>query len=210
MNAPARSVLDVREILAVLRRNTLLWIVPTIACGVLALGYSLVRPVKWKASQLLIVRDESSDVGQRTAGEFSSADALKTYQETVVQSARNFAVVEAALREVGPPGGDEDPAWPTRDQVAAAMGGITVGPPKGAEFGKTTAVVVTVEANTAERAERLNAALVARLDRRLQDIRAEKAKGFVGEYTQAVALRRPIWINPPKNSRRSKAGSVAT
>ena len=56
----------------------------------------------WEASQALIVRNEASSA-EKGPGKFSYPEEMKTVQETILEVVRSRSVLEAALREVGPP-----------------------------------------------------------------------------------------------------------
>lgn len=188
MSTPARSIINLQLIRENLVKHRWLWIAPTLACTALAICYAGVRSTKWKAVQVVTLRDEAGDSGQRGQGEFATPEALKSYQEMVVQAARTLAVVEAALKELGPENGSEDPTYPTPEVVEETSSKIVLAPPKGQEFGKVNQIFITTEAKTAERAKELNAALFTQLVRRLQELRAAKARSLRTEYEQAVAI----------------------
>jgi len=188
MSTPARSIINLPQIRENLLKHRWLWIAPTLACSALAICYAGVRSTKWKAVQVISLRNESTETGHHGQGDFATPEALKIYQEIVVQSARSPAVVEAALKELGPENGDEDPNYPTSEIVEDTSSKIVLAPPKGQEFGKTNLIVITTEGKTAQRAEELNSAVVKQLSRRLQELRAAKAGSLRTEYEQAVAI----------------------
>jgi succinoglycan biosynthesis transport protein ExoP len=188
MSTPARSIINLPQIRENLVKHRWLWIAPTLACTALAICYAGVRSTKWKAVQVVMVRSESTDSGQHGQGEFATPEALKLYQETVVQSARTPAVVEATLKELGPENGEVDASYPSAETVESTSTKIVLAPPKGQEFGKTNQIFITTEAKTPERAKELNSALVKQLSRRLQELRAAKAGSLRTEYEQAVAI----------------------
>jgi polysaccharide biosynthesis transport protein len=188
MPTPARSIINLPQIRENLIKHRWLWIAPTLACTALAICYAGVRNNKWKAVQVVSLRNESTEAGHHGQGDFATPEALKIYQEIVVQSARTPAVVEAALKELGPENGSEDPNYPSSEIVEETSSKIVLAPPKGQEFGKTNLIVITTEAKTAKRAEELNSAIVKHLSRRLQELRAVKAGSLRTEYEQAVAI----------------------
>jgi succinoglycan biosynthesis transport protein ExoP len=188
MSTSARSIINLQQIRENLVKHRWLWIAPTLACTALAICYAGTRSTKWKAVQVVMLRNESSDAGQHGQGDFATPEALKLHQETVVQSGRTPAVVEAALKELGPENGDEDPSYPTPEVVEATSSKIILAPPKGSEFGKANEIYITTEGKTPQRAKELNSALVKQLSRRLQELRAAKAGSLRTEYEQAVAL----------------------
>ncbi|MDX1965205.1 MAG: hypothetical protein SFX18_18820 [Pirellulales bacterium] len=187
MSAPVRPVVDFAAIAANLRRYYLLWMVPTIIVTALAIVYAGVKSQKWKATQAAVLRDEGSDNPQQPLGRFASPDSLKAAQESIVQIAKNPAVVGAALKTLGPADGSVDPAYPGKAEIEETIAKITVSPPKGSEFGKTDMIYLATEARTSSRAEQLNSAVLAEIQSRLQTLRAERAKSLITEYTQSVA-----------------------
>ena len=48
------------EVVRMMRDCPLRWIVPTVVCTLLAIGYALFRADTWQASQALVVRNEGS------------------------------------------------------------------------------------------------------------------------------------------------------
>ncbi len=166
------------------------WIItPTVLCTLCALIVSTVRSRNWNATQTLIVRDEASRNGQRSLGRFESMDAMKTAQETILEIARNNKSVVAALKSIGPPvRSANDSAWPDRDSISTAQNRIQVRAPNGAEFGKTEVILVTVEAETRERAVAFVAAICEQLQRGMSELRAKRLQSIVGELENHFEL----------------------
>ena len=70
---------------------------------------------------------------------------MKTLQETILELAKSQSVVQATLREVGPPRRYRRPAqWPTPLDVEGFRECIDMRPPGGAEFGKTEVFYLSV------------------------------------------------------------------
>ena len=83
-------------------------------CALLAAVYSLIAPRKWRATQTLIVRPEAASVSDEGTGKFADLSEMKTLQETILELAKSQSVVQATLREVGPPSRYRRPEqWPT-------------------------------------------------------------------------------------------------
>ena len=117
----------------------------------MALVFALTRQPTWKATQGLIVRDQTCQRSNR--GEFESLDAMKTAQDTILEIARNRTLVENALKAVGPPEKRRSTdAWPNQDEIDGTLDGIIVSATKGAEFGKTEVIYLNVVANNKQRA----------------------------------------------------------
>ena len=69
---------------------------------------------------------------------------MKTFQETVLEVARNRIVVAGALKRLGPPANRSQVNWPTSEDVQKMQKQITVTAPKGAEFGRTEVIYLSV------------------------------------------------------------------
>jgi uncharacterized protein involved in exopolysaccharide biosynthesis len=189
MSTPARSVANPSQSKSTLRRYSVLWMAPTIALAALACVYAFVRPVKWRAAQAIVVRDEAGGATTVRQGRFDTTEAMKTAQETLVQLSRNPNVVKAALVEAGP-FGDRPPhiQWPSDHDVQDLQSAISVGPPKGGEFGRNEVIYVSVEGPTRERAVSLASAVCNQLEVQLQTLRKAKAESLIGELEKAVGL----------------------
>ncbi len=116
MSTPARSIINQRKFAKTCSS--------TVGCGLLrrwhALPWRLLRrrtQHQVESGPGLSLRNESTETRHHGQGDFATPEALKIYQEIVVQSARSPAVVEAALKELGPENGDEDPNYPTSEIV---------------------------------------------------------------------------------------------
>ncbi|MEX2138298.1 MAG: hypothetical protein WD894_03500 [Pirellulales bacterium] len=189
MPPSTRSIVSPKQLTDTLRRHSAVWLVPTIALTVLAIGYGIVRPVKWRASQALIVRDEAGGRTTTRQGRFDTSEALKAAQETVVQMSQNPRMIKAALIEAGPPDVSQSPSgWPTPADIESLQDGISVSPPKGGEFGRNEVIYLSVEAPTSERAVVLTNAVGNQLEMLLQDVRQTKAQSLISELEKTVGL----------------------
>jgi uncharacterized protein involved in exopolysaccharide biosynthesis len=191
MSAPVRSIVSPQQVLATLRRYSRLWLIPMVVVALLATAYGILRPEKWKASQALVVRDETGGSATNRAGRFDTIEAMKTAQETIVQMSRNPGVVAAALSAAGPDGGDRATAdWPGESDVEELQGSITVSPPKGSEFGRNEVIFLSVTAPTKERAIVLAAVVCDQLVKQMQSLRQAKAQSLIDELERSVSLAR--------------------
>ena len=189
MPPSTRSIVSLSQLVNTLRRHCLLWTVPPIALTVLAVGYGLVRPVKWQATQVLIVRDEAGGSTTSRQGRFDTSEAMKAAQETVVQMSQNPSMIEAALIEAGPAdGGQPVSGWPTRADIETLQDAIAVSPPKGGEFGRNEVIYLSVEGSTRERAVALTKAVCNQLEIQLQALRQAKAQSLIAELEKTVSL----------------------
>ena len=189
MSTPTRSIISPRQLVNTLHRHFLLWGVPTVLLTALAVAYGVIRPVKWRASQALVVRDEAGGSATARQGRFDTSEAMKTAQETVVQMSQNQSTIKAALVEAGPPNGDSSRAnWPATLDIEDLQGAITVSPPKGGEFGRNEVIYLSVEAPTPERAVLLTSAVCNQLEVQLQELRKAKAQSLIDELEKAAAM----------------------
>ena len=185
MSDTQTSVPTPMQFLRAMFRQPLYWIVPTLLCGAAATGYALLRAPEWKASQALLIRDEAG-LSQEY---FDQAEEMKTMQGTLAEVVRSRAVVEAALREVGPPVGYRHPGdWPSLEDVEKLQGRIAVKAPAGAEFGTTEVFYLEVEDTNRGRAVALTGALYTALENQLQDLRQRRAESLIEELTRIVAV----------------------
>ncbi|MCS7306139.1 MAG: hypothetical protein NZ602_13665 [Thermoguttaceae bacterium] len=81
----------------------------------------------------------------------------------------------------------EEP-WPTEKDIRRLQEAVTVTAPKGAEFGKTEVIYLTVIAETRTRALALVQALSEALQRYSQQLRDRKAQSIVAELEEQVRL----------------------
>ncbi|MBA2113087.1 GumC family protein [Bremerella alba] len=177
------------DILFALVQYRLRWIIPTILVAAAALAYAVVKPNSWEATQSIVLRDEAvSSLGR--PGQFTGVEDMKHAQETVLQLTRSREVIQVALQELGAPANRWSTAnWPSKDDIAAARKSISVHSPGGTEFGTTEMLYITVEADTPERANRLNQLICAQLDQQLGEMRNSRALSLVEElnYRQQQA-----------------------
>jgi uncharacterized protein involved in exopolysaccharide biosynthesis len=177
------------DFLRILRTHIKWWAVPAIVCSVLAAAYSLVAPRTWRATQALIIRPEAASVSDEQLGKFSDLSEMKTLQETILELAKSQSVIQASLREVGPPRGYRRPKnWPTPMDVEEFRDCVDMRPPGGAEFGKTEVFYLSVSQSDRCRAAALVEALCAQLEHRMQEIRDQRAQGMVAELERTVAM----------------------
>ncbi len=163
-------------------------LIATVAMVALAVTFALLRQPTWRATQALIVRAEASTSAER-AGKFRDADDMKTVQETILQLATSRAVLDRALREVGPaPGKTRAANFPDEQDIDDLRGAVAVKPPKGAEFGKTELFYVSVGDRSRDRAIQLSAAVSRALQHRYAELLETKAQGMIQELERAVAV----------------------
>ena len=169
------------------RQHLWLWLAPTIAMTAGAALYASVRPVTWRASQAIVVRDEASNKETRQ-GRFDSIDMMKTFQETVLEVARNRIVVAGALKQLGAPSKRRQATWPTSGDVQKLQKQITVTAPKGAEFGRTEVIYLSVTGGSRADAIARTTAVCDQLEMHMGDLRQARAASVIGELARSVEL----------------------
>ena len=178
------------DVIKSLRDHRLRWIVPAVAIALVSLGYALVRPATWEASQALVLRDEVAG-NEDGLGRFSDADQMKAAQETATEIIRAQPVIAGALKRVGPPSGYRNPEhWPTLDDIESFRKKIEITAPNGAEFGKTEVIYLQVSAHKQDRAVALATALCDEAEVRMQQLRSDKAASLVAELAKTAELVR--------------------
>ncbi len=181
------KTLSPAEVVHILTARRWQWLAPAAACTLLALVAALALPRTWQASQAMVVRDEAAGAGAGD-GRFRGLDDMKAAQETVMELAKSRAVLESALRLVGPPNGNATTLWPTAQAVSDLRDAVSLTPPKGAEFGKTEVFYLQVKDQSPDRAVALSKAISAELRNRVGSLRDEKAQSMVAELERGVAL----------------------
>jgi uncharacterized protein involved in exopolysaccharide biosynthesis len=183
------SSLTPAELIHTLRTHVRWWAVPTLACTLLAALYALFAPRYWQATQALTVRPDAASVSERRLGKFSDLSEMKVLQATILELAKSPSVVEETLREVGPAGWFRSTAnWPTRQDVEDFREHVDMRPPGGAEFGHTEVFYLSVRDPDRQRAAALVAALADHLERRMQNLRDDRAQSMITELGRTVAM----------------------
>ncbi|EAQ80173.1 hypothetical protein [Blastopirellula marina] len=184
-------MIDPLRILAVLVSHRYRWIVPAAVITIAAVGFALLKPKMWSATQTLVLR-EISIGGLDRPGAFARPEDMKTAQETIQTIARSREVVTHTLAKIGPPPpgwfGASKTEWPTADDIAAYHNYISVSSPSGTEFGTTEIFSIHVEAESQERAAMFATTLCNELDSRLEQVRDHKASSVVAELEESERL----------------------
>jgi polysaccharide biosynthesis transport protein len=188
-HSASNGVIDPIDFIRTLRTHVRWWAVPAAVCAVLAAAYALIAPRTWQATQALIIRPEAARISEERLGKFSDLSEMKTLQETILELAKSQSVVQASLREVGPPHNYRRPErWPTSLDVEDFRKCVDMRPPGGAEFGKTEVFYLSVSQTDRQRAGALVAALCGQLEIRMKQIRDQRAQGMVAELERTVAM----------------------
>ncbi len=190
MSCDDEFTLNPAELIALLRTHVKWWVIPAVACAVLAATYSLVAPREWRATQTLTVRPEAAGISDQRLGKFSDLSEMKVLQATILEIAKSQSVVEATLKRVGPPKGYSSPphVWPTARDVEEFRKQVDMRPPGGAEFGQTEVFYLTVLDTNRDRAAALVSALCDQLESRMQSLRDDRARSMMLELENTVVL----------------------
>ena len=191
MSSTTEPMVNLGQLVSILRRYPMRWLLPAVTLTALAGWYAAVRSPTWEASQALIVRNEAI-AGEEIPGKFRHAEEMQGVQETVLELVRSRGVLAAALEDVGPPPDlQREPArWPSSADVEGLRDCVSLTPPKGAEFGKTEVFYLTVRQNDRRRAVRLVDAIRRHLETRFQELRNTKARSTIDELLKAAQLAR--------------------
>ena len=174
----------ITQFIAAMQKHRLLWMAPAVICGVLGTGYAALKSSTWNAWQAIHIRDDVSSDGR-----FGNVELRKAAQETIIELARNRSVIEAALKEFGPPKTFfKIKNWPSSGVINAVRDDLSVSAPPGTELGKADVIHLSVNADSPENALRLNKAICNQLDIHLQQLRTSKAKNLVAELRNKQTL----------------------
>jgi succinoglycan biosynthesis transport protein ExoP len=174
-------------------RNVLLLFSPLwVGCAILfsaaGVGYSRVSRDYWSASQPMVLRDETTGAVERL-GRFGSQTELKAAQETILEIARNYEVVTAALKAIGPPPGNPSGTWPSVAVVeGTARKHVNVRAPRGGEFGGSDMFYLQVQQDSPERAQQFCDALFDSLAEQMRQVRQVRGDSLIAELNHAKAL----------------------
>ena len=177
-----------KQLLQLLRVHLALWLVPAAGIAAAVTVYAVSHEATWEASRALMVRNEAFHA-EHGPGKFDYPEEMKTIQETILEVVRSRGVLEAALREIGPPAGYKDAAaWPSQRDIVEARKSVKLAPPKGAEFGKTEVFYLNSQAADHARSVALNEAVFQQLKAQCQRLRDVKAQSVIEELGKTVHL----------------------
>ena len=167
--------LEPKECFNLLVEHRRRWLLPTLVCGVLALGYSLVMTRYWEASQGVIVRPEVSSSESSVPGKFADLYEMRTFQETILELAKSQQVIVATLTAVEQAEAGQSVSKPTTAKIESLRKRLSLLPPGGAEFGKTEVCYLKVKDKSRTRALQLVAELGRQINARLHQLKAEQS-----------------------------------
>ena len=208
-NAP----LPWKQILATLFRYLPLWSGCAAVFSGLGYAYTQVRTDSYRASQVLLVRNQANGE-DTTMGKFGSQTELKAAQETILQLARSREVVLAAMERLGPaPAKPNDPPretpWPSQDDIDEARANVTIAPPKNSEFGATEVIQLETKELSQRRARDFCEYIREALLDSMKTIRTDKSDSVLQELTEArnLALLRQTEANKKLQEIEVRVGS---
>ncbi|EMI17347.1 signal peptide protein [Rhodopirellula maiorica SM1] len=165
-----------------------LWMGATVLFAFVGVCFALFSSDIYSARLPLVVRNEATSSLERL-GRFSSQTELKSAQETILEMTQNPEVVAAALRQIGPSSGKDDPTWPSPEVVdRIAKDAVNLLAPQGSEFGSTEVVYLQVKSTQQQRAVDFCKAMFDNLTLHLRNIRRVRADSVISELTQARDL----------------------
>ncbi len=165
-----------------------LWGGAALVFGLVGASFAVFSSDVYCARQPLVVRDEATNSIDRL-GRFASQSDLKAAQETILEMTQNPEVVEAALRQIGPPQDHDDSLWPSSeliDEVASEQ--VNLLAPKGSEFGNTEVVYLQVKAKSQARATEFCRAMFDNLTEQLRKVRRVRADSVIAELSHTRDL----------------------
>ncbi len=178
----------VRHLWRIACRYRRYWLLPVVGSVCAACGWWVWHEPTWQATQGLILRDITS-LEDADLGRFPDGESRKIAQEMVLELARRPEVAEAALLAVGPSHSAPYPnGKPTTAQIDALVDSVKVVAPKGAEFGRTDLIYLSVKDRSPRRARQLAAALTTAVDLELRQLRRQQAASLVAELTQVESV----------------------
>ncbi len=188
MTAPTSFQQTALSLVKAFRTYLWLWVIPTIAMTVLALGYAVTKPTTWRASQALVVRDEAR--GMNRQGRFDSTESMRAFHETIIEVSKSSATVAAALKQLGPPKSmfGTKKKFPTDSDIQGLQESISVGAPKGSELGTTEVLYLSVKGKTPDEAIARTNAVCDQLEKHLGGLRNARAGSVSTELTQRLKL----------------------
>ena len=163
-----------------------LWLIPAILGLAMATIYSFfIKTDMWTARQTMIIRDDLSGDNLKP-GTFISEEAMKSAQETVLETSRRPEVIRQVLTDLGPDtsglfGGSGSPNWPTDETVEDFRDAVSFGSANGGEAGQSAVIVLSAKATSKKRALGFLTLLLAETDKKLSEIRANRFESMEAE-----------------------------
>lgn len=177
-------------VVSLLVRYPVRWLVPTLVCATAAVVFAVVRPSTWEAAQTLRLRPATS-INADALAPSDDIQRMRAAQETVLELLHSRAVLEAALKEVGPPAERKSRApWPTVREIADFSDSVRLAPPEGSELGRSELLYLRVRTSDRRRAKALCRSAGKHLIDHYRQLRKGKADNLCAELDEVVALAR--------------------
>ena len=149
--------------------------------GAVGLCFALFSADYWSARLPLVMRDEANSSVDRL-GRFSSQTELKAAQETILEMTKNPEIVRMSLKQIGPPSGKPDKAWPSTTTIDSyCSDNVNLVAPRGSEFGNTEVVYLQVKERSRDRATNFCRAMFENLTQHLRNVRRVRADSVIKE-----------------------------
>ena len=163
------------------------WILPAIVGLVLATVYAFfLQGETWTSRQTMIIRDDL--LGENfKPGSFINEEAMKSAQETVLETARRPEVIRKALEILGPETksflgfGGAIGEWPSAQMVEDYRSAVSFESANGGEFGKSEVIVLATKGSSSERSIAFLTILLEQVDEKLAEIRADRFESMESE-----------------------------
>ena len=154
----------------------------------LTAAYAVFAPPTWVASQAIIVRDDAA-TRFGAANRSREDDEVKNTQETLQEIVASRSMLKNALQHVGRPATDTSTGqWPSDEAIGDLRSAVSLAPPKGMEFGKTSVFYLKVKNRDRDRAIQLTDAIYAELAKAFGQLRATMAESAITELKESVTL----------------------
>ncbi|MEM9411828.1 MAG: hypothetical protein AAGA30_11985, partial [Planctomycetota bacterium] len=165
----------------------------TLVCTGIAIFVALTSAKSYTSRQTLVVRDDLVGTSFKP-GRFDSFDSLKSAQETILEVSRRPQVVLAALEKVGAPALTSTSSWLSEENVQKVQGKIQLSAPNGAEFGRTEAVILTVQGSSRDRSMQFISYLLDEIDLNLRLLRTDQFDSMQQELQEAANVAEESYL----------------
>ena len=165
-----------------------LLLLPAIAGLILATIYAFfLKGETWTSRQSMIIRDDL--LGQTfKPGSFISQEAMKSAQETVLETARRPEVIRQALETLGPDrssllglGGGITGSWPSEQDIENFRGAVSFESANGGEFGESEVIVLAAKGSSPTRSVKFLSILMDEVDNKLSVIQGDRFESMEAE-----------------------------
>ena len=174
------------------------WMLPTLVCTLLAICFVLFSSKSYNSRQTLVLRDDLVGTFYKP-GRFDSFDSLKSAQETILEIARRPRVIRSALEQLGPTRFVSAKNWASDERIERMQEKIQISAPNGAEFGRTEAIVLSVQASTRDRSKQFINFLMDEIESSLRELKGHQFDSMQHELEQAVSQASGTFKTSAKN-----------